>query len=79
MWDDYRSQGKKFEDFERDWRAKVRSEPSLFADVPDMVRGLSSQPNASGFAPPGSAPQNAQQPAASGGVRRYNPATGKIE
>jgi spore germination cell wall hydrolase CwlJ-like protein len=60
MWDEYRSQGKKFEDFERDWRAKVRSEPSLFADVPDMVRGLSNQPNASGFAPAGNAPQNAQ-------------------
>lgn len=49
MWDDYRSQGKKFEEFERDWRAKVRSEPSLFADIPDMVRAQSAP--AGGAAP----------------------------
>lgn len=54
MWDDYRSQGKKYEDFERDWRQKVRSSPSLFADVPDMIRGLSQQP-AAGGAPSGPA------------------------
>lgn len=44
MWDEYRSQGKKYEDFERDWRKKIRSEPSLFADIPQMIQQMSAQP-----------------------------------
>lgn len=43
MWDQYRSEGKKYEDFERDWRKKVRDEPSLFADIPQMIQKLSPQ------------------------------------
>lgn len=66
MWDDYRSQGKKFEDFERDWRAKVRSEPSLFADIPDMVRAQSAPPQAGGAAPQGA-------PSIDDLVKKYGP------
>lgn len=44
MWDDYRSAGKSYEVFERDWRRKIMAEPSLFADIPDRIRQLSAAP-----------------------------------
>jgi hypothetical protein len=39
MWDQYRSDGKSYENFERDWRKHVNSQPSLFADIPDRIKG----------------------------------------
>ncbi len=64
MWDDYRSQKKDFGDFERDWRKKVRSEPSIFADVPDMIKNLVQPqgPSAPAAAPAATMPTKAPPP-----------------
>jgi hypothetical protein len=72
-WADARGNGVGYEKFERDWRKKVAGE-NMFADLQQKI-GAMSNGQLGGQAP---AQQPAQAPA-QGGVRKFNPATGKIE